>query len=161
MNRVILAAFDGKNSTAGMIAERISVPCRRVMLPCDKKQAAKALSDEIKRGETTVIIMLGQKPQICGKIAVEPCAGLDNEARRTGMDVGTVRRLLKEGGYPAYISRGCGSSVCGSVYFEALGAGVNCVMLNVPCAGNIGDIGAAAKAVEGLINGIAGVPVLL
>lgn len=161
MNRVILAGFDGKNNPARLITEKADVPCRRIILPNDKAQSVKVLFDEIDRADTSVVIMLGQKPCIRNKIAVEPSASCGGETLSTPMDVTVSAQLIRENGYDAYISRGCGNSLCNNIYFECLKRGICCIFLHIPTTGNISDIKALTRAIEGYVNGIAGVPCML
>lgn len=161
MNRVILGGFDGKNNPARIITEKADVPCRKVILPNDREQSVKALFDEIDRAETSVVVLLGQKPCIKDKISVEPKAKRGCETLRTAMDVTVSTELIRENGYAAYISRGCGTSYCNDIYFECLKRGICCIFLHVPTLNNISDLGAVTKAVEGFVNGIAGIPCML
>lgn len=161
MNRVILAGFDGKNNPAKLITNAADVPCRKLILQNDTEQSVKVLFDEIDRTETSVVVMLGQKPCIKDKISVEPEARRGRETLRTPMDVTASAQLIRENGYAAYISRGCGSSCCNNIYFECLERGICCIFLHVPTADNISDIKALTKAIEGYINGIAGIPCAL
>lgn len=161
MNRLILAGFDGKNNPARIITERVSCGCRKLILPNDKTKAEELLMNEIKSAETGVVILLGQKPCIKNKIAVEPTAALRGETLRTNLDVTVTAELIKQSGYAAYISRGCGTSYCNHIYFQCLKSGVNCIFLHVPTMDNISDIKALTKAIEGIVNGIAGVPAML
>ena len=161
MNRVILAGFDGKNNPARMITENANVPCRKVMLPNDRAQSVNALFSEIDSADTSVVVILGQKPCIRNKIAVEPSASCGCETLRTPMDVTVSAELIRENGYAAYISKGCGNSYCNHIYFECLKRGVCCIFLHVPTLNNISDIKALTRAIEGYVNGIAGIPCAL
>lgn len=161
MNRVILAGFDGKCNPARIITERVSCGCRKLILPNDKVKSAELLLNEINSAETGVVILLGQKPCIRDKIAVEPTAALCGETLHTSLDVTVTAELIKQSGYAAYISRGCGTSYCNHIYFQCLKSGVNCIFLHVPTMDNISDIKAITKAIECFVNGIAGVPAML
>lgn len=162
MNRIILAGFDGKDNPARIIiTQSAEVSCRRIILPNDRESSAKLLFDEIQRAETSAVILLGQKPCIADKIAVEPAARRGGETLHTRMDVTVCTEILKANGFDAYISRGCGTSLCNYIYFECLSRGVCCVFLHLPMLNNITNIGAAAWAVSALVNGIAGVPCML
>lgn len=161
MNRIILAGFDGKDNPARIITQSAEVSCRRIIIPNDRENSAKLLLDEIQRAETSAVILLGQKPCIADKIAVEPVARRGAETLHTRMDVTVCAEILKANGFEAYISRGCGTSLCNHIYFECLSRGICCVFLHVPTLNNITDISAAARAVSGLVNNIAGVPCML
>ncbi|MBE6900941.1 MAG: hypothetical protein E7478_00545 [Ruminococcaceae bacterium] len=161
MNRVLLAGFDGKNNSARVITERISSDCRKLILPNDRSKSSELLMNEINSAETGVVILLGQKPCIKDKIAVEPTAALCGETLHTTLDVTVTAQLIRQSGYAAYISRGCGTSYCNHIYFQCLKSGVNCIFLHVPTMDNISDIKALTKAIEGFVNGIAGVPAML
>lgn len=161
MNRVILAGFDGKNNPARVVTESVECGCRKVLLPNDRELSVKALFDEVDRAETSVVVLLGQKPCIRDRIAVELCAKRVGEALHTPMDVTVSVELLKQNGYSAYISRGCGNSYCNHIYFECLNRGICCIFLHIPTMGNISDIAGLTAAVEGYISGIAGIPCAL
>lgn len=161
MNTVLLAGFDGKNNPARLVTQRVELPCRKLILPNDKESSVRLLLEEIRRTETGVVVMLGQKPCIKDKIAVEPAACLCGETLRTSLDVTVSAQLIRQSGYPAYISRGCGNSYCNHIYYHCLKSGVNCIFLHIPMWVNISDIGALTKAIEGYISGIAGVPAAL
>ncbi len=161
MRELILAAFDGDNNPSRLLLERVQVNCRRLLLPNDREKSVEVLNQAVASEPAFCIIMLGQRQRICDKIAVEPSAAMGGEERRTSMDVSTVRRLIKETGYNAYISRGCGNSCCNYAYYHALGMGVNAVFLHIPCSGNISDMDRLAAAVENVVNNVASVPALL
>ena len=161
MRELILAGFDGNNNPARTVTEKVNCDCRKIILPNNREEAASMLLSEISRESTACVVMLGQKPCIRDKAAVEPCASLCGETLRTNMDVTVIRDMIRDSGYNAYISRGCGNSYCNHVYFECLKSGVNCVFLHVPCADNISDMSALIRAIEELLNNIAAVPAAL
>ncbi len=162
MGGYILAAFDGATNISRMVTERLDIPSDcRMLLTDDRCRSVEILSAAIKKHEPACIVLLGQKPVISDKIAVEASAKLCGEVRRTNMDVTTVAELIKSTGYKAYISDGCGTSYCNHIYWHALGAGVNAVFLHVPCKKNVSDINALVKAVEAVLEGLAGVPAML
>lgn len=161
MRELILAGFDGNNNPSRTIVENVKCGCRKLILPNDREKSAELLLKEIEKESTACIVIIGQKPQICGKIAVERQAKRCGEVLRTSLDVTSAAELIKESGYPAYISQSCGNSYCNHIYFEALKTGVNSIFLHVPYMKNIPDMGALCSAVEGFVNGIAGVPAML
>lgn len=161
MNRVLLAGFEGEKNPAKIITERVELPCRKVILPNDRKKSAETLRLALSDKSVTCVVMLGQKPVIRDKIAVEPSASRKGNTLRTSMDVTAVKELLKAGGYNAYISKGAGNSYCNHIYYECLEMGVNCVFLHVPALDNISDTDKIIRAVEHFLSGIAGVPCVL
>ena len=158
MNRVLLAGFEGKKNPAKIITERVALPCRKVILPNDREKSVKALRDALSDKSITCVVMLGQKPAICDKIAVEPTASRNGHKLHTSMDVTAARGLLKAGGCNAYISKGAGNSYCNHIYYECLEIGANCVFLHVPTVDNISDMDKIIGAVEHFLSGLAGVP---
>ncbi len=158
MKNVIIAGFDGINNPARIITEGVSLPCSKLILPNHKEKSSELLLSEIEKKSAVCVVMLGQKPLIRGKIAVEPTAERNGEVLHTALDCTASVRLIKESGYEAYISKGCGNSYCNHIYFECLKSGVNCIFLHVPLLKNIPDINQITKAVEGYINGLSGIP---
>lgn len=162
MSGYILAAFDGATNISRIVMEGTDTnPNRKLLLPNDKCRSVEVLSAVIKEYEPACVVLLGQKPVISDKIAVEACAKLRGEVRRTNMDVTVITELIKSTGYQAYISDGCGTSCCNNIYWHALGSGVNAVFLHVPCKQNVSDINALVNAVEAVLEGLAGVPAML
>ncbi len=161
MRELIIAGFGGENNSAGALVERLNADCRKIILPTDFEKAKSVLFSEMEREFTACVILLDQRQNICGKIAVERSAKANGECRFTRMDVCTVRRLLNEGGCNAYLSRGCGNGVGNALYAELLDTNVNCVFLHVPGTENLRDINAALKAIDYLAENIAAVPALL
>lgn len=161
MEQVILAGFDGKKNPARMIVEGVKVPCNKLILPNDRDKSAQLLLDEIERISAVCVVMLGQKPGIIGRIAVEPAAKGSGHVLRTSMDCASSVNLIKSKGYEAYISKGCGNSYCNHIYYECLKTGVNCIFLHVPVFENIPDMSAIISVVEGYIEGLSGVPAML
>lgn len=161
MNRVLLAGFEGEKNPAKIITERVELPCRKVILPNDREKSAEVLRLALSDKPVTCVVMLGQKPLIHDKIAVEPSAVRNGRTLHTAMDCTAVMELLKAGGYNAYISKGAGNSYCNHIYYECLEMGINCVFLHVPTIDNISDTNKIIRAVEHFLSGIAGVPCVM
>ena len=162
MSQFIVAAFEGAENISRIVLECLDTYSnRKVLLPNDKQRSVEVLTSAIKEHDPACVILLGQKPVIRGKIAVEKSAKLCGELRHTNMDVTTLTELIRSTGYGAYISEGCGTSYCNNIYHHALGMGVNTVFLHVPCKRNVGDINALVKAVQTVTDGLAGVPAML
>ena len=162
MSQFILAAFDGAQNTSRIVMESVDASAdSKLLLPNDKQKSAQVLTAAIKERQPACVILLGQKPVICNKIAVETSAKLCGDVRSTNMDATTISELIKGSGYDAYISGNCGTSYCNHIYYHALGTGVNTVFMHVPCKKNVSDMKALVKAVQAVTDGIAGVPALL
>ncbi len=161
MKNVILAGFEGCNNSASALVEKADLSCTKLILPNDYDKSVKLLNDKIKEVSAVCVVILGQKPCISDKIAVEPSAKCNGESLHTKMDCTASVKLIKNNGYNAYISQGCGNSYCNNIYFECLKAGVNCIFLHVPYLKNISDFTALKAAIDGYINGIGGIPAYL
>ncbi len=161
MKNVILTAFDGENSSSGLLIGKISADCTKLLLPCDKRKSAELLKAKIEETGAVCVIMTGQKPNVKEKIAVEASAMYSGEKLHTVMDCTTTVRLIRENGYNAYISKGSGNSLCNYLYAECLMAGINCIFLNIPTADRISDTDKLCTAVEGYINSLSNVPAML
>lgn len=162
MSQFILAAFDGVNNTSRLVMERVDIDTNpKLLLPNDKQKSVEVLTAAVMEHEPACVILLGQKPVIRNKIAVETSAKLCGEVCHTNMDATTITELIKGTGYGAYISDGCGTSYCNNIYYHALGMGVNTAFLHVPCKKNVTDMNALVKAVQAVMDGLAGVPAML
>ena len=161
MKNVILAGFDGKNNPARIITEKSITGCTKLILPNDKEKSAELLLRTIKETDAVCVVMLGQKPVIKQKIAVEPTAGRNGKFLHTPLDCAVTVHKIRENGCDAYISKGCGTSFCNHIYYECLESGINCIFLHVPTYENITDIDAVIKAVEGFVNELGSVPCML
>ncbi len=162
MSGFIVAAFDGAQNISRIVMESIDTyPNRKLLLPNDKQRSVELLTAAVREHSPACVVLLGQKPVIRDKIAVESSAKLCGEVRHTNMDVTVLTELIKGTGYGAYISESCGTSYCNNIYWHALGMGINTVFLHVPCKKNVGDIKALVKAVQAVTDGLAGVPALL
>ena len=158
MNRILLTGFEGKNNSSDMIIEKVSTPCRKLILPDDKEKSAELLHKTLGDKGITCVVMLGQKPCIKRKIAVEPEAGRNGDVLHTSMDCTVCVEKIRALGYDAYISRGCGNSYCNNIYYECLGTGVNCIFLHVPTMDNIPDKKEIVKVIEKFLDEISGIP---
>lgn len=161
MKNIILAGFDGRSNPARTVTERAELSCTKLILPNDKEKAAELLIETIRKTNAVCVIMLGQKPCIKDKIAVEPTAEKCGNALYTSLDVTVTAEKIRANGYNAYISKGCGNSYCNHVYYECLESGTNCIFLHIPQMKNISDINALTKAVEGYIGELGSVPSVL
>ncbi len=161
MKNIILAGFDGRNNPARIITEKAELDCTKLILPNDKKKSAELLLETIRKAEAVCVVLLGQKPCIKEKIAVEPTAERNGKILHTPLDVTVTAEKIKENGYNAYISKGCGTSYCNHIYYECLESGTNCIFLHIPQMKNISDINALTKAVEGYIRELGSVPSML
>lgn len=161
MKNIILAGFDGRNNPARIITERAELDCTKLILPNNKEKSAELLLDTIRKANAVCVVMLGQKPAIKGKIAVESTAERCGNILHTPLDCTVTVQKIKESGYNAYISKGCGTSYCNHIYYECLQSGTPCIFLHVPTMNNIPDMTAIAKAVEGYMERLEGVPCAL
>jgi len=161
MKNIILAGFDGRNNPARTVTEKAELPCTKLILPNDKEKAAELLLETIRRVDAVCVVILGQKPCIKNKIAVEPTAERGGNVLHTPLDVTVTAEKIRGNGYDAYISKGCSNSYCNHVYYECLENGTNCIFLHIPQAKNISDINALTKAVEGYIGELGSVPAVL
>lgn len=161
MEQVILAGFDGVDNPSQMVVERAALSCRKLILPNDKEKSAEILLSEIKKTSAVCVVILGQKPNIKDKIAIESAARGCKGVLKTALDVTVSAQLIKSLGYDAYISKGCGTSYCNHVYYSCLLSGVNCIFLHIPTISNISDMSALISAIEGYVNGLGGIPAAL
>ena len=161
MKNIILAGFDGKNNPARIITEKADAICTKIILPNDKAQSADLMKKAIRETNPVCVVILGQKPSIKNKIAVEPTAKRGKEILHTSLDCTVTAEKIKESGYTAYISRGCGTSYCNHIYYECLKSGTNCIFLHVPMADNISEMSEIINAVEYYIENLGGVPCVL
>ncbi len=161
MKNIILAGFDGRNNPARTVVEGAGLNCTKLILPNDRQKSAELLLETIRKVDAVCVIMLGQKPCIKDKIAVEPTAERCGNVLRTSLDVTVTAQKIKENGYTAYISKGCGNSFCNHIYYECLESGTNCIFLHIPQLKNISDITALTRAVEGYIRELGSVPSIL
>ena len=151
MRSVVFAGFDGEDNPARLLVERVSAPCRKVILPNDNALSAALMRDEIARSPLTAI-MTGQKPSIRSKIAVERFARAVCGILETDVDCGRVVRFFRENGYDAYMSSGAGNSYCNAVYAEVLKIFPRGLFLHIPLLKNISDFGELVKAFDKFIR---------
>ncbi len=161
MKSVILTAFDGKNNVSKRLVESIPTDCTKLILPNDNEKSKKLLRDTIAQVGAVCVILTGQKPKIKNKIAVEAVAKENSTVLHTAMDCTVTKEMLKKNGYDAYISKGCGTSYCNSIYYECLALGVNCIFLHLPNEKNADNFDNMVNAVKNYINSLASVPVAL
>ena len=161
MSGILLAGFDGVNNPARIVVEKSRAACSKLIIPNDKDKSVEILLNEIWEKEAACVVIVGRKPCIKDKIAVEPFAKGEGGVLRTPLDVTSVVNLIKKQGYNAYISKGCGNSYCNHIYYNCIASGVNCIFLHIPVFSCISDTDALSAAVDGFINGLGGVPALL
>lgn len=151
MKETVFAGFDGDDNPARLLVERVSAPCRKVIMPNDNSLSAALMRGEIVR-KPSAVIMTGQKPSIRSKIAVERFARADCGMLKTDVDCGRVVRFLRENGYDAYLSSGAGNSYCNAVYAEVLRLYPHGLFLHIPTMENISDFGELVKAFDKFIR---------
>ncbi len=151
MAKPIFAGFDGDGNPARLLVERVTAPCRKVVLPNDNVLSAALMRGEI-AGKPSAVIMTGQKPSIQSKIAVERFARADREILKTSVDCVRVVRFFRENGYDAYMSSGAGNSYCNAVYAEVLKIYPRGLFLHIPTMENIFDFGQLVKAFDKFIS---------
>lgn len=151
MDEIVFAGFDGEDNPARLLVERVSAPCRKVIMPNDNALSAALMREEITR-DPSAVIMTGQKPSIRSKIAVERFARADGVILKTSVDCGKVARFFRENGYNAYLSSGAGNSYCNAVYAEVLKIYPRGLFLHIPTMENILDIGELVKAFNKFIG---------
>lgn len=151
MGGLVFAGFDGDDNPARILVERVSVPCRRVILPNDNGGAAALMHAELARAPSAVI-MTGQKPAIRSKIAVERFARSGQRVLETGFDCRAVVRFFRENGYYAYLSSGAGNSYCNAVYAEVLKTFPRALFLHIPTLENISDLGGLVAAFDKFLS---------
>lgn len=151
MKKLVFAGFDGEGNPARLLVERVSAPCRKVIMPNDNALSAALMRGEISRNPSAVI-MTGQKPSIRSKIAVERFAGADCGILKTDVDCGRVVRFFRETGYDAYLSSGTGNSYCNAVYAEVLKIFPRGLFLHIPVLENISDFGKLVKCFNSFLS---------
>ena len=151
MSRIVFAGFDGTDNPARLLVERVSAPCRKIILPNDNALSAALTRGEISR-KPSAVIMTGQKPSIRSKIAVERFARADSGILKTGVDCGKVVSFFRGNGYDAYLSSGAGNSYCNAVYAEVLKIYPRGLFLHIPTMENISDFGELVKAFDMFIR---------
>lgn len=151
MSSVVFAGFDGTDNPARLLAERVSAPCRKVIMPNDNALSAALMRDEIAR-DPSAVIMTGQKPSIRSKIAVERFARADSGILKTGADCGKIVSFFRENGYDAYLSSGAGNSYCNAVYAEVLKIYPRGLFLHISTMENISDFRELVKAFDTFIR---------
>lgn len=158
---ILLTAFAGTENTSAMVLQAIERDCRKLLLPANDADAEEMLKETIRAEQPVCVIMLGQKPVICDKIAVEPSAMMNDTVLHTPMDCTMIRNLLTQAGCKAYLSKGCGNSACNHAYFVCLREKVNCIFLHIPTKENLPRPEAVVSALEALIDGLSGIPCML
>lgn len=138
MYGVVFAGFDGTDNSARLLVERVSAPCRKVIMPNDFALSAALMREEIAR-DPSLVIMTGQKPSIRSRIAVERFARAEHGILQTSVDCGMVVSFFHENGYDAYLSSGAGNSYCNAVYAEVLKIYPRGLFLHIPTMENISD----------------------
>lgn len=151
MNEIVFAGFDGTDNPARLLVERVSAPCRKVIMPNDNALTAALMRGEIAR-KPSAVIMTGQKPSIRSRIAVERFARADSGILGTSVDCGKVVRFFRENGYEAYLSSGAGNSYCNAVYTEVLKIYPRGLFLHIPTMENISDFGELVKAFNNFLS---------
>lgn len=151
MTKPIFAGFDGDDNPARLLVERVTAPCRKVVMPNDNALSAALMRGE-NAGKPSAVIMTGQKPSIRSKIAVERFARAEREILKTSVDCNRVVRFFRENGYDAYISSGAGNSYCNAVYAEVLKIYPRGLFLHIPTMENIFDFGQLVKAFDKFIS---------
>lgn len=151
MSDIVFAGFDGVDNPARLLIERVSAPCRKVILPSDNEKAAALMRGEI-ANDPSAVIMTGQKPSIRSKIAVERFARSASGRLETRTDCGTVVRFFRANGYDAYLSSGAGNSYCNAIYAEVLKIYPRGLFLHIPTIENISDFGELVKAFDKFLD---------
>ena len=128
---ILLTAFEGQQNASRAVLEGIQTDCHKCILPNHKADAAALLLHTIHTTSAACVIMLGQKPRIKDKIAIEPVAVTADICLHTPMDCTVTKELLNAAGYAAYISDGCGNSYCNHVYYACLSEGINGIFLHI------------------------------
>lgn len=140
MGGIVFAGFDGADNPARLLVERVSAPCRKIILPNDNGKAAAVMRRELADAPSAVI-MTGQKPRIRSEIAAERFARSSSGRLETETDCGRVVSFFRENGYEAYLSSGAGNSYCNAIYAEVLKIYPRGLFLHIPILENIGDLG--------------------
>lgn len=151
MKSVIFAGFDGEDNPARLLTESVSAPCKKVIMPNDKALSA-TLMQKVVAKDPSAVIMTGQKPSICSKIAVERFARAGSGILKTSVDCIGVARFFRENGYDAYMSSGAGNSYCNAVYAEVLKIYPRGLFLHIPTMENISDFGELVRVFDKFIQ---------
>lgn len=161
MDKIIVTGFSGADNSSRLLTETVGSDYIKLIFPNDKEKAAEILRNKISEVNPACVVITGQKPLIKNKIAVEAFAKRNGHVLHTKMCCASSVRIIKEHGFNAYISEGCGSSYCNHIYYECLSLGVNCILLHIPSASGISDFTALENAFKGYINNISAIPSLL
>lgn len=161
MENVILAGIGGVNSSVSDVTDNVKIHVSKVVLDENDDKTFEILLSEIEKKCAICVVLLGQKPAIKDKIAFEPKADKNGKTLFTRMSCGSSVSLVKALHYNAYISKGCKGSECNRLYAECLERDINCILIQIPKKENISDFASITYAIEGYIEGLAGIPALL
>lgn len=138
MNKVIFTGFDGEDNPSRLLVERISAPCKKIVLPNDSERTAEIMTAELANNPKAVV-MTGQKPSIFTKISVEPYAKSQCGRLATAVDCKDIVNWFRRNDYAAYLSSGAGNSFCNTVYAVVLQSFPRGLFLHIPTMENISD----------------------
>ncbi len=155
---ILLVCHDKKQDTARNVLAAVQTDCHKAVLT---ESHVPALQDVMRNHDIGCVIILGEKPRIYDKIAIEPCAVADGVTLHTPLDCTTVSNLLCANGCQVYFSKGCAGTKANGFYAGCLQANIPCILIQLPTAKHLSDPKAAAKALDGLLQGLIGVPCAL
>ncbi len=138
--KVTLLAF--KNTSAELLVSGMDFPT--VFLPSDKLQDSEIAKEEIKK--SSIIICIGQKPQIKNKICLELIAKNNGSSIATNFDIESFREKLEQQNISYSESQNPGTSYCNLVYWNSLNYikdnNLSCkfLFIHIPFEKNISNI---------------------
>ena len=158
MGGMILTGFEGAGNSSQLIVSSVQTKaeCRKLILPNDKERSVRLLYRELSSAPADYVVMMGQKPSIKDKIAVERCARLDGRELLSALDCDNIAEFFKAHGYDAYLSAGAGNSYCNHIYAHCLSVFPRGVFLHIPALRGISDMDRLQRVVGQFLDWLSG-----
>lgn len=119
MTKILYAGFEGVNNCSKRVLDGLG-DCEKVYLENDKVKSVVQLSARLATNLYDYCIILGQKPVMRNKIAIELQAKEGNKTEKTVFDYNKIMQYFVRFGIDCYLSKNAGNSYCNNIYYQSL-----------------------------------------
>lgn len=128
--------------------------CDKIYLKNDKFKSVEQIVNTLAKNEYDYCIILGQKPIIKNKIAIELQAKNNEEIEKTNFEISKLFEIFKDIGINYYLSQKAGTSYCNNIYYKTLSfikrnnLKTKAVFIHVPYKSKFADFDIFCKVIE-------------
>lgn len=153
--KTLFAGFEGLKNSSKLVLDKLE-NCDKIYLKNDKLKSVEQIVNALAKNKYDQCIILGQKPVIKDKVAIELQAKNNEKIEKTNFEINKLLEIFKDMGIDYYLSQKAGTSYCNNIYFKTLtfvrhnNLKAKVIFLHIPYTKNFASFNIFCKAIKEL-----------